>query len=217
MSVRRKHLKRQKLRNNEYYDLQQAFDDLYAASQNGRIFMNLMNIIIREENIRLAYRNIKKNTGSHTKGTDGRTIEYLASLKTEEMVSKVRRKLENYFPQKVRRVIIPKHDGKTRPLGIPTIMDRLVQQCILQVLDPICEAKFHKHSYGFRPLRSTKHALARRCRQLTFLFYYIEIFSPYTERRDAVSTPTARHFRQDLGAFGAAPIRAERGSWRHCP
>lgn len=177
MSARRKLLKRQKLRNNEYYDLQQTFDDLYLASQRNKKFKNLMEIIIKEENILLAYRNIKKNTGSRTEGTDGRTIEYLASFGTEELVSKVRRKLENYFPQSVRRVLIPKHDGKTRPLGIPTIMDRLIQQCVLQVLDPICEAKFHKHSYGFRPLRSTKHALARayNLAQKNNLHYVVDI------------------------------------------
>ena len=177
MSVKRKLLKRQKLRNNEYYDLQKIFDSLYSASQNSKVFKNLMDTIIREENILLAYRNIKNNTGSHTKGTDGRTIEYLASLGTEVLVAKVRRKLENYFPQAVRRVVIPKHDGKTRPLGIPTIMDRLIQQCILQVLDPICEAKFHKHSYGFRPLRSTKHAIARayNLAQKNNLHYVVDI------------------------------------------
>mgnify|MGYP003484389412 FL=1 len=153
--------KRQKLRNNEYYDFQRVQDDLYAKSQNGYNFKNLMDKIVSEANILLAYRNIKKNTGSTTKGTDGKTIANLAKLETKDLVMLVRNKLQNFQPQKVRRVEIPKSNGKTRPLGIPTISDRLIQQCILQVIEPICEAKFYKHSYGFRPLRSTKHAIAR--------------------------------------------------------
>ena len=120
-----------------------------------------MSKIISEANILLAYRNIKKNTGSNTKGTDGKTIASLAKLESKYLIELVKRKLENYQPQKVKRVEIPKPDGKTRPLGIPTISDRLVLQCILQVMEPICEAKFYKQSYGFRPLRSTKHAIAR--------------------------------------------------------
>lgn len=153
--------KRQKLRNNEYYNFQEIQDDLYAKSQNGYVFKDLMSKIISEENILVAYRNIKKNTGSNTKGTDGKTIASLAKLEPKDLIALVRRKLENYQPQKVRRVEIPKPNGKKRPLGIPTISDRLVQQCILQVMEPICEAKFYKHSYGFRPLRSTKHAISR--------------------------------------------------------
>ena len=153
--------KRQNLRNNEYYDFQRVQDELYANSQNGKIFTDLMSKIIDRNNILLAYRNIKKNTGSNTKGTDGKTIAYLAKMEPDDLVKLVRAKLGNYQPQAVRRVEIPKPNGKTRPLGIPTISDRLVQQSILQVLEPICEAKFYKHSYGFRPLRSTKHAIAR--------------------------------------------------------
>ena len=153
--------KRQNLRNNEYYDFQGVQDELYANSQNGKIFTDLMSKIIDRNNILLAYRNIKKNTGSNTKGTDGKTIAHLAKMEPDDLVKFVRAKLGNYQPQAVRRVEIPKPNGKTRPLGIPTISDRLVQQSILQVLEPICEAKFYKHSYGFRPLRSTKHAIAR--------------------------------------------------------
>ncbi len=172
-----KNPKRQKLRNNEYYSFQEVQDDLYAKSQNGYIFKDLMSKIISEENILLAYRNIKKNTGSKTKGTDGKTIAYLAKLEPKDLILLVRRKLENYQPQKVRRVEIPKPNGKKRPLGIPTISDRLVQQCILQVMEPICEAKFYKHSYGFRPLRSTKHAIARayHLSQVNDLHYVVDV------------------------------------------
>ncbi|MFY4789615.1 group II intron reverse transcriptase/maturase [Aliarcobacter butzleri] len=172
-----KNLKRQKLRNNEYYQMQDIQDKLYFQSSKGTKFTHLMEIITSEKNILLAYRNIKKNRGSNTKGVDGKNISDLASLEPETLIKLVQNKMKNYFPNKVRRVEIPKPDGKLRPLGIPTIMDRLIQQCILQVLEPICEAKFHKHSYGFRPLRSTKHAISRayHLAQQNNLHYVVDV------------------------------------------
>lgn len=89
------------------------------------------------------------------------TIEQIAEQGNDELVAYVQHRLANYKPHPVRRVMIPKDNGKERPLGIPTIQDRLIQQCILQVMEPICEAKFHKHSYGFRPNRNTHHAISR--------------------------------------------------------
>jgi len=158
-----KTLKKQKLRNNEYYDMQRTFDELHAKSVDGNIFTDLMKIIMDENNILLAYRNIKNNKGSNTVGTDGRTIEHYKDWSEEKFVEYFQNKLRNYQPKSVRRVEIPKEyqPGKTRPLGIPCMDDRIVQQCILQVLEPICEAKFHNHSYGFRPNRATSHAIAR--------------------------------------------------------
>lgn len=172
-----KNLKRQKLRNNEYYQMQDIQDRLYMQSAKGTKFTHLMKIITSENNILLAYRNIKKNSGSSTKGVDGKNISYLANLESDTLIKLVQTKLKNYFPNKVRRVEIPKPDGKLRPLGIPTIIDRLIQQCILQVLEPICEAKFHKHSYGFRPLRSTKHAISRayHLSQQNNLHYVVDV------------------------------------------
>lgn len=141
--------------------MQYHLDKLYAQSANGQNFYDLVELMQSDENIRLAYRNIKKNTGSQTAGFDGLTINDVKSLPISEVIENVRKMFSFYQPQAVRRVLIPKSNGKTRPLGIPTIWDRLFQQCILQVLEPICEARFYKHSYGFRPNRSTHHAKAR--------------------------------------------------------
>ena len=152
--------KKQKLRNAEYYNLQETFDTLFADSKDGKRFTKLMPIILSEQNICLAYRNLKKNSGSKTAGTDKKTIKNLETWTEFDLVQYVRKRLHWYVPQPVRRVEIPKDNGKTRPLGIPTITDRLIQQCILQVLEPICEAKFHDKSFGFRPNRSQENAIA---------------------------------------------------------
>src|ERR1700730_8635491 len=149
------------LRTWEYYNLTNTFTKLYEDAKSECIFQNLYDLIVSRENILLAYRTIKSNTGSKTAGTDGRTINDIKKLSEIEIVTLVKSKLENYKPKKVRRVLIPKPNGKKRPLGIPCIVDRIIQQCFKQILEPIAEAKFYKHSYGFRPLRSTHHALAR--------------------------------------------------------
>lgn len=162
MATKDKAQKKAKLRHAEYYDFQGIQDKLYADSQKGKEFKHLVEIIALPENIRLAYRNIKANHGSKTAGTDGRTIKDLERLPDEKLVALVQRKLDWYQPQSVRRVEIPKGNdpAKVRLLGIPTILDRLIQQCVLQILEPICEAKFHEHSYGFRPNRCQEHAIA---------------------------------------------------------
>lgn len=155
-------LKKNKLRYNEYYNMQRIYDELYQRSKNGNNFYKLVEIIGSKQNIRLAYRNIKSNKGSKTPGTDKLTIIDISDISDENLINTVRNKLDDYKPQSVRRVYIEKMGSdKKRPLGIPTIWDRIIQQCILQVLEPICEAKFHNHSYGFRPNRSTHHALSR--------------------------------------------------------
>ena len=142
--------------------MQKAFDELYQQSKNGNNFYKLLEIIGSEQNICLAYRNLKTNSGSKTAGTDGKTIEDIKGLSDREVIETVRKQLADYHPQSVRRVFIPKPGSdKKRPLGIPCIWDRLIQQCILQVLEPICEPKFHNHSYGFRQNRDAHHAVSR--------------------------------------------------------
>ncbi|OOM75080.1 group II intron-encoded protein LtrA [Clostridium puniceum] len=157
----KKFKKRQLLRNNEYYDIQKIFDELYEKSLDGKRFNNLLSLILNEQNIILAYRNIKKNKGGKTKETNENTIIEIGENNPTKLVQYVVGRLSNYKSNPVRRVEIPKENGKTRPLGIPTIEDRLIQQCIKQILEPICEARFFNHSYGFRPNRSTHHAIAR--------------------------------------------------------
>lgn len=158
-------MKRKVLRNNEYYGQQETLDELYKDSKEGRYFNKLYELIIDEDNIMKAYRNIKRNTGSKTKGVNGHTIKYLEKMSKDKLINIVRQRLKNYKPNPVRRVFIPKINGKQRPLGIPTIEDRLIQRCILQILEPICEGKFHNSSFGFRPNRNTHHAIAR-CQHL---------------------------------------------------
>ena len=156
------------------------YNELFERAKKGEIFNNLMEIVLNRENILLAYRNIKTNTGSHTAGTDGLTIDDIKNLTAEEVIFKVRHIVSGtkrgYRPKPVRRKNIPKTNGETRPLGIPCIWDRLIQQCFKQVLEPICEAHFSKHSYGFRKNSSVENAISDTYNriQLGNLHYIIE-------------------------------------------
>lgn len=168
------------LRYNEYYNMQNVFDGLYNERRKKTKLHNLMDIVLEENNILLAYRNIKTNGGSKTPGTDGLSIKDIAKMEPQQVVEKVRFILRGsqhgYRPKAVRRKEIPKPNGTTRPLGIPCIWDRLIQQCIKQVMEPICEAEFSENSYGFRPHRSVENAIARTYRllQMSNLHYVIE-------------------------------------------
>lgn len=167
------------LRHSEYYSMQETFDDLFAKSSAGEKFTDLMTLILSRENILLAYRNIKANDGSNTPGTDKLTINDIGKLPPDVVVERVRAIVNGkrgYHPRPVRRKEIPKPNGSTRPLGIPCVWDRLIQQCIKQVMEPICEAKFSNNSYGFRPLRSVEHAIKATYNrlQLSNLHYVIE-------------------------------------------
>ena len=151
---------RKSIRYAEYYGMVETLDELYEASAKNKTFKNLISIISSDANIKMAFRNLKTNDGSNTPGVDGKTFVDLKQIPEDEFIRIVRDKIRNYQPKAVRRVYIPKPNGKLRPLGIPTVIDRVVQQCVLQVMEPICEAKFYKHSYGFRPCRGTHHAVA---------------------------------------------------------
>jgi RNA-directed DNA polymerase len=120
----------------------------------------LMEEICERENLRKAWKRVRDNKGSP--GVDGMTIDQMPAYLREHWPA-IREKLLNgtYVPQPVRRVEIPKPDGGVRKLGIPTVLDRLIQQAILQVLQPRWDSTFSEHSYGFRPERSAHQAVAQ--------------------------------------------------------
>lgn len=122
--------------------------------------MELLNQILSSQNLNEAYLQVYRNKG--TAGVDGITVEelkeYLKEHK-EEIIADI--KARKYKPQPVLRVEIPKENGKKRKLGIPTVVDRVIQQAIAQVLSPIYEEQFSNSSYGFRPQRSCEMAIVR--------------------------------------------------------
>jgi group II intron reverse transcriptase/maturase len=126
-------------------------------------FKNLLEVISSETVILTAIHKIKSNKGSQTPGTYDETMrESILEQDYPDVISRVQTALKDYHPHPVRRVFIPK-PGKTekRPLGIPTIIDRVIQECVKLVIEPILEAQFFAHSYGFRPMRDAHMALER--------------------------------------------------------
>ena len=121
---------------------------------------DLLEKVLEGENLNKAYKRVKANKGAS--GVDGMTVnEALPWLKEhrEELLESIRS--GKYKPSPVRRVEIPKDNGGTRKLGIPTVIDRIIQQAIAQVLTPIYEPKFSEGSYGYRPNRSAKDAVLK--------------------------------------------------------
>ena len=122
--------------------------------------MELLEKILDDRNLYNAYKQVYKNKGAS--GVDGITVEelgvYLFQHK-EEIKEQIRN--IKYKPSPVRRVEIPKENGKKRKLGIPTVVDRVIQQAIVQVITPLFEPQFSETSYGFRPNRSCEMAIIR--------------------------------------------------------
>ncbi len=121
---------------------------------------NLLERMLGRDNLNIAFKRVKKNKGSA--GTDGMTVdEMLPYLKEHrsELLESIRD--EWYKPQPVRRVEIPKPDGGKRMLGVPTVIDRMLQQALVQVLQPIFEPIFSDNSFGFRPKRNAHQAIER--------------------------------------------------------
>jgi RNA-directed DNA polymerase len=144
-------------------ELRNTFDRMYeSARKTSKPFFNLVDLMTETETIMTAIHNIKSNKGSFTVGIDKKEINYYLQMETATLLRLIRKTISNYNPKPVKRVYIPKKNSeKKRPLGIPTMLDRIIQEIARMVIEPITEANFFKHSYGFRPYRSTKHAVAR--------------------------------------------------------
>ena len=125
----------------------------------------LMEEVCERENLKEALRQVKSNKGSA--GVDGMTVNQLTDyLKQHWPVIREQLLSGTYKPQPVRRVEIPKPDGGVRKLGIPTVLDRFIQQAVMQVLQRQWDSTFSDHSYGFRPGRSAHQAVAQAQRYI---------------------------------------------------
>jgi len=142
-------------------DLQDLFDDMYQKSKDGsEPFYDLIELMTNRETIITAIHNMKDNKGRFTAGVDKKDINDILLMKEDKLISLIKGCIGRYNPKPVRMVYIKKANGKKRPLGIPTIVDRIIQEIARMVLEPIAEAKLYDYSYGFRPYRSTEHAIA---------------------------------------------------------
>ncbi len=165
------------LRNNEYYCMQEEFDVLNKRSKNKYVFHDLMKYINEDTNIRLAYRNIKNNGGSKARGLSGNNMDFISKMKLYKYLKKIKEQLDNYKPSMIKRVGIPKSNGKIRYLGIKEPIDKIVEQAIYQVLNPILIPKFHNNSNGFIEGRSCSRAISQMTNYIIKekLYYVVDI------------------------------------------
>ena len=132
---------------------------IYLRKGKEETDMELLEEILNQNNLNKAYKKVVANKG--VAGVDGITVEEFDYLKEnkDRILNQIRKR--KYKPQPVKKVQIPKENGKMRNLGIPTVTDRIIQQAIFQVISPIFEKQFNDNSFGFRPNRSCEQAVVR--------------------------------------------------------
>lgn len=136
----------------------------WSRSNPDDAWRDMWNWVTQPQNLRLAWRRVASNRGARSSGVDKVTVKHIETrIGVERFLTTTRTILldGSYRPQAVRRVMIPKRGrpGLFRPLGVPTVQDRVVQAALLQLLEPIFEAMFLTVSYGFRPKRACRDAL----------------------------------------------------------
>lgn len=164
---------------------------------------DLLGKVLNRDNLNRAYKRVKANKGAA--GVDGMTVDdalpWLKAYKGE-LLDSIRR--GKYKPSPVRRVEIPKADGGVRKLGIPTVIDRIIQQAIAQVLVPIYEPKFSDGSYGYRPNRSAKDAI-QKLKRLTS--------RSQGRKLDTVLNNIKVFMQGWLGYYGIAEMKSTMDNW----
>ena len=146
-------------------------DSLYHAAKNKKTKFNILkDKILRMDVLEEAWNRVRENRG--TEGIDKESIEDIERNGVQQFLQQLQDELchETYRTGKVRRVFIPKDNGKTRPLGIPNVRDRVVQQAVKLVIEPIFEVGFQDFSYAYRPGKSAKDASAEIYKWLNFGF-----------------------------------------------
>ena len=147
--------------NNSKEKVRQLQNKLYLTAKKcqKRRFHALYDKVYRDDVLIEAWKRVKANKGSS--GVDGIRIEDIEKMGIEKYLKELKKELieGKYIPSPVKRVMIPKPDGSERPLGIPTVRDRIVQMAAKIAIEPVFEADFRECSYGFRPKRSAKQAL----------------------------------------------------------
>ncbi len=135
----------------------------WAKTDREARFGDLFNLVCHSSYLLVAWEHVARNKGARTAGVDGVTVRQIVQRgEVGAFLKGIAASLKDgsYQPSPVRRVMIPKPGGKSRPLGIPTVADRVVQQSLRMVLEPIFEADFLPVSYGFRPKRRAHDAVA---------------------------------------------------------
>lgn len=152
--------------------MEDIYFELYQKSNSNYTFRNISKYIFSEQNIILAYRNILKNPFNNISGADGVSIRSMNNMSLDFIIKKIQNKVKYYKPKKT-----VKKEYNNQQIYISSLWDRLICQCIFQVLDPICEAKFHDRSNAFRPYRAPQNAIAQcyKMAQLQKLQYVINI------------------------------------------
>ena len=141
-------------------------------TERRRQMSQLLEEILSKENMTLAYKSVKANKGAS--GVDGISMEEIDEyLKKNWVEIREQIRKRKYKPQPVKRVEIPKPNGGKRNLGIPTIIDRIIEQAIAQKLTPIAEPHFSDNSYGFRPKRRAQQAIIKLLEYLNDGYTYI--------------------------------------------